>query len=192
VKGVRRVTHATPACFCAVAVPFVGDLMINDDAKPECPGNAECSARRLNRRELLSLAGKTTGLVVIGAALPGCGTPQGSPPTGPVTAGNVSALSVGTMLVISNIVVARDSGGVYGMSAVCTHAGCLLDDASDTIARGLYCACHGSSFNGDGVVTGGPARASLQHYAVIIAADGTITVDGSQPVAPDIRTVVPG
>jgi hypothetical protein len=30
----------------------------------------------------------------------------------------------------------------------------------------------------------------LQHYAVTVAADGSITVDGSQPVSPDIRTPV--
>ena len=66
----------------------------------------------------------------------------------------------------------------------------LLDDASNTIAAGLYCQCHGSAFNGDGAVTRGPARSPLQHYAVTIAADGTITVDGSQPVSTTQRTPV--
>jgi Rieske Fe-S protein len=74
------------------------------------------------------------------------------------------------------------------MSAVCTHAGCLLDDGSSTISAGLTCPCHGSAFDGNGVVTAGPARAPLPHYAVTIAADGTITVDGSQPVSADART----
>jgi cytochrome b6-f complex iron-sulfur subunit len=107
-----------------------------------------------------------------------------------VAAANVSALSVGTMIAMSNIIVARDAGGVYAMSAVCTHAGCLVDDASGTIASGLYCPCHGSAFDGNGAVTRGPARAPLQHYAVTIAGDGSITVDGSQPVSPDTRTPV--
>jgi Rieske Fe-S protein len=92
------------------------------------------------------------------------------------------------MRAMSNVVVARDAGGVYAMSAVCTHAGCLLDDSSSTIAAGLFCPCHGSSFDGNGGVTGGPARSPLQHYAVTLAADGSITVDGSQPVSPDTRT----
>ena len=39
-------------------------------------------------------------------------------------------------------------GGVYAMSAVCTHAGCLIFDAAGTIAEGLRCPCHGSTFNG--------------------------------------------
>jgi len=150
--------------------------MTNDDAPT------------LNRRKLLRLAGGSAGLAVIGA---GCGNPTGSPPTGPVSAGNVSALTVGAMLVMSNVVVARDADGVYAMSGVCTHAGCLLGDQAGTIASGLGCPCHGSTFDGDGNVTGGPARAALQHYQVIVAADGSITVDGGQPVAPTTRTPAP-
>lgn len=94
------------------------------------------------------------------------------------------------MLVMSNVVVARDAGGVYAMSAVCTHAGCLLDDSSNTIASGLSCPCHGSTFDGSGAVTNGPARSALQHYAVTIATDGTMTADGSQPVSASTRTPV--
>jgi Rieske Fe-S protein len=139
---------------------------------------------------MLSLAGASTGLLVVGAALPACGNPTGTPPTGPVDVGNISALSVGTMLTMSNVVVARDATGVYAMSAICTHAGCFLVDGARTIAAGLGCPCHGSAFDGDGQVTRGPAGAPLQHYAVAIAADGTITVDGSQPVAATTRTPV--
>ena len=144
----------------------------------------------LDRREVLSLAGKTTGLIIVGMALPGCQNPTGSPPEGPVAAGNVSALSVGALLVMSNVVVARDANGIYAMSGVCTHAGCLMDDSSNSIAAGLSCPCHGSTFDGNGSVTRGPARLPLQHYAVTVAADGSITVDGSQPVSPDMRTPV--
>jgi Rieske Fe-S protein len=142
----------------------------------------------LNRRKLLCLAGCSVGLGAIGAATPGCGNPTGSPPTGPVNVGNLSSIAVGTMLVMSNVVLARDANGVYAMSGVCTHAGCLLGDANRTIAAGLYCPCHGSAFDGDGNVTQGPARAPLQHYQVTIGADGSITVDGSQPVSAGTRT----
>ena len=142
----------------------------------------------LNRRSLLRLAGCSAGLAVIGA--PGCGNPTGAPPTGPVAAGNVSALAAGTLLVMSNVVVARDDNGVYAMSGVCTHAGCLLGDGSRTIAAGLTCPCHGSAFDGDGNVTRGPAAAPLQHYQVTMAADGSLTVDGSKPVGSSARTPV--
>ena len=121
------------------------------------------------------------------------GTPVGGSltlPTGPVGTGNVSALPVGSMRVMSNVVVARDADGVYAMSGVCTHAGCLLADGSSTIAAGLSCPCHGSLFDGDGNVTRGPAPTPLQHYQVTIGADGGITVDGGQPVAASTRAPV--
>ena len=160
--------------------------MIDDDTKDDTKPSR--SARTLNRRGMLRLAGSSTGLIIIGAGASGCGNPTGAPPTGPVSGGNLSALSVGTLLVLSNIVVARDANGVYAMSAVCTHAGCLLVDSAQTIAGGLGCPCHGSVFDGDGAVTAGPARRALQHYLVTIAADGSITVDGSQPVSASART----
>jgi Rieske Fe-S protein len=133
----------------------------------------------------------SSGLVIVAGALAGCGDATGSPPTGPVSGGNLSELSVGTLRVLSNVAVARDVDGVYAMSAVCTHAGCLLNGGTTTIAAGLHCACHGSSFSGSGAATHGPAATALQHYAVTVASDGAITIDGSQPVPADVRTTVP-
>ena len=155
--------------------------------QPAC----DCPARTLNRRGFLSVTGTSAGLLVVAAALPACGNTTGTAPTGPVAAGNVSALSVGMMLVMSNIVVARDADGVYAMSAVCTHQGCLVDASHDTIAGGLSCPCHGSAFDGSGAVTHGPANRPLQHYAVTILADGSMTVEGGQPVSSQTRTTVP-
>lgn len=147
---------------------------------------AECRKRTLDRRKLLVLAGGAAALTVF----PACGPATGSPPTGMIAAGNMSALAVGALLVMSNVVVGRDANGVYAMSAICTHAGCLLDDGNQSIAAGLSCPCHGSAFDGDGNVTRGPARTPLQHYAVTIASDGSLTVDGSQAVSASARTPV--
>ena len=151
---------------------------------------ADCRRGKMDRREMLVLVGASAGALAAASALSGCAPPTGSPPTGSIPAGNMSALAVGSMLVMSNVVVARDAGGVYAMSAVCTHAGCLLDDGSQSITAGLSCPCHGSAFDGNGTVTRGPARTPLQHYAVTIAADGSVTVDGSQPVSASTRTPV--
>jgi len=142
-----------------------------------------------NRRRALQVIGSSAGLVVVGG-LSSC-QQTGSPPTGPVGGGNISALQAGALLVMSNIAVGLDSQGVYAMSAVCTHAGCLLDDGARTIAGGLDCPCHGSTFDGNGAVTKGPARDPLQHYLVTVATDGSITVDGSQPVSASARTALP-
>jgi Rieske Fe-S protein len=153
---------------------------------PEEPPRSDVAS--CTRRRVLCVAGCTMGIAVFGAGAPGCGAPTGSPPTGPVPGGNVSELAVGAMHVISNVVIARDADGVYAMSAICTHAGCFVSDAAGTISAGLYCPCHGSAFDGEGLVTKGPAPVALAHYAVTIGADGSITVDGSQLVAAGTRT----
>lgn len=157
--------------------------------KPNQPGFDKAESLP-SRRRVLRVAGSSVGLAIVGCALAGC-EDKGSPPTGPVSAGNVSKLTVGALLVMSNIAVGLDSQGVYGMSAVCTHQECLVDDGAQTIAAGLNCPCHGLTFDGNGNVTHGPAQTPLQHYAVTIDASGNITVDGSQPVTEDVRTPLP-
>jgi cytochrome b6-f complex iron-sulfur subunit len=147
-----------------------------------------CDFTRLSRRELLRVAGTSAGALLLTTALPGCSNPTGSPPTGPVNAMKVPDYKPNSLQVLSsNVAVGLDSKGLYAMSAICTHAGCVLEDNAGTIAAGLYCPCHGSAFDGNGSVTHGPARAALQHYQVTVAADGSITVDGSKPVAADVR-----
>ena len=121
---------------------------------------ADCPKNSIDRRQVLVLVGASTGLAIVGGAVSGC-SQQGTPPTGPEGAGNISALQVGSLVVMSNVVLARDANGVYAMSAVCTHAGCLLDDYSQTISAGLSCPCHGSAFDGNGQVTRGPAGTPL-------------------------------
>jgi Rieske Fe-S protein len=164
--------------------------MTDDLVKLRRTGRPDDSPQTLNRRKFLSVAGTSAGLVAVASAVPSCNA-TGSAPTGPEDAGNVSALSAtGTLIVMSNVIVARDDQGVYAMSRICTHQGCFLDDTSSGVAGGLHCPCHGSAFDGNGAVTHGPAGAPLQHYAVTIAADGTMTVEGGQPVAADARTPV--
>jgi cytochrome b6-f complex iron-sulfur subunit len=51
----------------------------------------------------------------------------------------------------------RDQDGVYAISKVCTHLGCIVK----TIPSGFECPCHGSHFAADGAVTKGPAPEPL-------------------------------
>jgi cytochrome b6-f complex iron-sulfur subunit len=147
------------------------------------------AAHALDRRQLLRVVGTSAGALLFAKVLTGCQqNSTGPPPTGPVSAGKVANLKQGSLQIFSsNVVVGLDSQGVYAMSAVCTHAGCLVEDSSGAISDGLLCPCHGSTFDGNGAVTHGPARTALQHYQVTIAPDGSITVDGGTPVAPDVR-----
>jgi Rieske Fe-S protein len=143
---------------------------------------------RVSRRQWLRVAGTSAGALLLTRVVAGCQPPTGSAPSGPVGAGKVSDLKMNTLQVLSsNVVVGRDSAGIYAMSAICTHQGCVVEDSAGTIAAGLYCPCHGSSFDGNGGVTHGPARQALQHYQVTIAADGSITVDGGKPVGAEVR-----
>ena len=69
---------------------------------------------------------------------------------------------------MTNFVVARDASGVYAMSAVCTHAGCLV--GYDQQARLLVCPCHGAEFDpahGAAPITG-PAPTALPRIPVAI------------------------
>lgn len=142
----------------------------------------------LSRRALLRVAGTSAGALLLTTVLPGCSNPTGSPPTGPVSAMKVADYKLDSLHVLSsNVAVGRDSKGLFAMSAICTHAGCILEDNAGTIAAGLFCPCHGSTFDGDGQVTAGPARSPLQHYQVTVASDGSVTVDGSKPVSGDVR-----
>lgn len=148
-----------------------------------------CACSQFNRRELLRVVGFSAGALVVTTAFPSCSNPTGTLPTGVVSAMKTTDYKADALMVLSsNVAVGRDSGGFYAMSAICTHAGCVLEDNSETIAAGLSCPCHGSTFDGDGNVTRGPAHAALQHFQVSVASDGSVSVDCSKPVAADVRT----
>lgn len=67
------------------------------------------------------------------------------------------------------------------LSAVCTHLGCTVDHAE----KGFHCPCHGSTFNRDGMVEGGPAPKPLNWFLVTLSKDNRLLVDKSQTVGHD-------
>lgn len=67
----------------------------------------------------------------------------------------------------------RDQEGVYAISTVCTHLGCLVR-AED---GGFHCPCHGSRFAPDGSVTKGPAPSPLPWLKVEASGSGAVVVD---------------
>jgi Rieske Fe-S protein len=60
------------------------------------------------------------------------------------------------------IVIRADENEVVVLSDICTHMGCGVEYAQ--ASRDIQCPCHGSSFNLEGGVTGGPAPAPLRKY----------------------------
>jgi cytochrome b6-f complex iron-sulfur subunit len=69
------------------------------------------------------------------------------------------------------------SGGVYALSAVCTHLGCITRFLSDE--KCIACPCHGSRFDLEGNVIHGPAPRPLQWLEMQVDATGTLLVDTS-------------
>lgn len=68
-------------------------------------------------------------------------------------------------------------GGVYALSAVCTHLGCITRFLSDE--KCIACPCHGSRFDLEGNVIRGPAPRPLPWLEMQLDATGTLLVDTS-------------
>ena len=66
-------------------------------------------------------------------------------------------------------------GGVYALSAVCTHLGCITRFRSDENV--IACPCHGSRFDLEGNVIHGPAPRPLPWLDVTEDAMGNLVVD---------------
>ena len=66
-------------------------------------------------------------------------------------------------------------GGVYAVSAVCTHLGCITRYKSDE--KVIACPCHGSRFDLEGNVIHGPAPHPLPWLDVTEDASGNLVVD---------------
>ena len=84
-----------------------------------------------------------------------------------------------------SVAVFRDAQGVFAVSRVCTHLGCLVKAEAD----GFHCPCHGSRFALNGVVTKGPAPKALAWLAVTRVAPGTYLIDEGKPIPAGTKEV---
>ena len=71
------------------------------------------------------------------------------------------------------VCIVREGNKVAAISTTCTHLGCIVAPS----ATGFQCPCHGSRFDVDGNVTGGPAPKALAWYAVSLTPSGELEVD---------------
>jgi nitrite reductase/ring-hydroxylating ferredoxin subunit len=73
------------------------------------------------------------------------------------------------------VAVYKDANGVYAVSTVCTHLGCIVKPTEN----GFDCPCHGSKFNKDGSVVKGPAPSGLPWLEVKhLGGDGFLVDEG--------------
>ena len=89
--------------------------------------------------------------------------------------GKPDALPPGSKIALDTrrVCIVRDGDRVAAISTTCTHLGCIVS-LSDT---GFACPCHGSRYDQDGNVTGGPAPRPLAWYQVSLAPNGELEVD---------------
>ena len=85
-----------------------------------------------------------------------------------------------------SVAVVRDAEGVYAVSTICTHLGCIVKQSTS----GFDCPCHGSRFAPDGSVIRGPAPKSLPWIEVRHAGGNTYVIDEGKVVEPGTRVVV--
>jgi cytochrome b6-f complex iron-sulfur subunit len=71
-----------------------------------------------------------------------------------------------------SLAIIRDDGGIYAVSTICTHLGCVIKPA----ATGFECPCHGSKFALNGDVIKGPAPRALDWLKLTVQ-NGTVTID---------------
>lgn len=76
------------------------------------------------------------------------------------------------------VAIIREGSKMAAISITCTHLGCIVGVA-DT---GFACPCHGSRFDQDGNVTGGPAPSPLPWFELSLAPNGELEVDKNKQI----------
>jgi Rieske Fe-S protein len=138
---------------------------------------------------LIAMSSACAGCV-LASCLPGG---SGGATGGIVDGGAASDFPVGDLAAVpgEGVAVGRDADGFYALSTICTHQGCDMASQGSVSTNGLFCACHGSRFDPNGVVLQGPAHQDLPHYAVTIDDQGTIQIDTDTEVSASDRTAEP-
>ncbi len=101
-----------------------------------------------------------------------------------VKLGRPEQFSVGSSTYFSaqHIWLFREEKGFHAISSICTHLGCI----TERTANGTFkCPCHGSSFDADGKVTGGPAPKGLVWVQLDVSPEGGLVADILKEVPAD-------
>lgn len=145
------------------------------------------------RRDFLGLAATWSALSAVGVALLGAlrlPMPSVFPESNPrVKLGPVKKFLAAevTPQPENRLWVFSDASGLYAVSSVCTHLGCVVTRNED----GTYhCPCHGSRFDAQGRVQAGPAPKPLIYLECSLAPDGQLVIDQQKEVDPDVRLKV--
>jgi len=141
--------------------------------------------RRMTRRDFVvqcgtCLAGAAVGTICLGAAR--ALKPDVLPePSKSFKAGFPAEFPSGEVTVLSDrhVAIFRDGNEFWALTLVCTHLGCVIANEPD----GFRCPCHGSRFDKDGHVKGGPAPRALQWWKLSLSADCQLVVHIDEEVS---------
>ena len=94
--------------------------------------------------------------------------------------GRPESLPMGTRLPLARqrVTIVRTAAGLCAISNTCTHLGCVVT----TTEIGFDCPCHGSRFDAEGTVLGGPAPRPLPWFRIALSPNGELEVDTAEAV----------
>jgi cytochrome b6-f complex iron-sulfur subunit len=92
-----------------------------------------------------------------------------------------------TFLEEERVFMVRQGNAYRCLSAVCTHLSCTVNRSD----HGYHCPCHGSVFDDQGSVKGGPAPHPLPWFEVTLSKDNRLLVDKGRTVPADKYLVLP-
>jgi len=151
-------------------------------------------APQTTRRDFLGLAAIWSALITFSVAAVGAlrlPMPAVFPESNPkVKIGPPEAFARGSKTHLADLglwIFRDDDGGIYAISSVCTHLGCIVQQQKD---GQFLCPCHGSVFTGDGKVAAGPAPGPLNWIEMSVAPDGQIVVNKMRTVRHGERLMV--
>lgn len=100
---------------------------------------------------------------------------------GLVYAGKVEEFLVDSVnrIMAGRFYLSRSGDGVIALWQKCTHLGCAVPWVEEE--GQFHCPCHGSLFNRQGEVTGGPAPRPMDMFPVTVKND-ELWVDTSKPI----------
>ena len=76
-----------------------------------------------------------------------------------------------------------DAEGIYAISAVCTHLGCVVNRDGG----GFVCPCHGSRYGLNGKIEKGAAPRDLPWYKISLLPNGQLMVDKKTTVETGVK-----
>ena len=139
------------------------------------------SSEPITRRDFLGMAAMGSALAALGVATLGMlRLPKAAVLTSPskkyrVTLSESLAPGQAFQPPGRSVAMFRDAQGVYAISLICTHLGCIVKSQAD----GFECPCHGSRFALDGSLKKGPAPRALAWHKVTGGGGNYIVDEGA-------------